>query len=731
MLIRPLRLTRGRRLVMSSIASLCAFTAPAWADEPAPAPKPAPTSTPEPELTPETDPALSYEPDLDNRTRILGRRPYNAASSFTVRDRDFLLRPHPRPADILMVTPGLYVVQHAGGGKANQYFLRGFDADHGTDVSIMVDGIPVNKVSHGHGQGYADLNWLIPEVVQRIEVSKGPYYAEFGDFGTAGTINIVTHRKLQANEVSLTGGMFDTWRGLVMVSPDIKDWAPLIAAEVYVTNGPFDRGEGLERYSFFSKVTHDFDDGARLSLAFTSYGAGWNASGQLPIREIRAGRLDRFGTIDASDGGNSQRHSVYGQYRVQPTDDSELTVMAWLENYRLSLYSNFTFFSADPLNGDQIEQQDNRTIFGAKAAYRFVCRWHDIAFDTTIGTQVRSDSIANGLSNSTQREVRERVVRADIAEGSLGVYAQEEITWTPWLRTILGMRMDYFGFDVTDRLEDLSTLGTKTSGVRQATQPSPKASIVISPVDDFDVFLNFGIGFHSNDARGVVRGQDAVTPLAQARGYEAGVRTRLFDSIDIAAAVYALDLDSELVWVGDAGETEARGETERVGVEAEVRAELTDWLFLDGDMTWSSATYVENAGNGNAVALAPTLIVSGGVSVQHPSGFYGRIGLFHLADRPATEDEFLTAKGFTRIDLTAGYKHERFELSLSIQNLFDADVREAQFANVSRLPNENSASDCPAGTRPAEDGGTFAGCEDLHITPGAPINIQATAKLFF
>ena len=714
---------RGHRLAASSIvlfASLIA--APTWADEPAPTPMPAPTPTPAP------TPALD---ESENRTRILGRRPYNAASSFTVRDQDFLLRPHPRPADILMVTPGLYVVQHAGGGKANQYFLRGFDADHGTDVSIMVDGIPVNKVSHGHGQGYADLNWLIPEVVQRIEVSKGPYYAELGDFGTAGTINLVTHRKLQANEVSLTGGMFDTWRGLVMVSPDLEGWAPLIAAEVYATNGPFEQGEGLQRYSFFSKVSHDFADGARLSLSMTSYGAGWNASGQLPVREILAGRLDRFGTLDPSDGGNSQRHSVYGQYRVQPSDDSEFNVMAWLESYRLALYSNFTFFSADPVNGDQIEQRDQRTIIGVKAAYRFVRRWHDIAFDTSFGTQLRSDTIANSLARSREREVLARVVQADIAEGSLGVWAQEEITWTAWLRTIVGLRFDYFGFDVTDRLEDLDTLGTRTSGVRQAMQPSPKASIVLSPLDDLDVFLNFGTGFHSNDARGVVRGQDAVTPLAQANGYEAGVRTHLFDRIDLAAAVYALDLDSELVWVGDAGETEARGATHRLGVEAEVRAEITPWLHVDGDFTWSRATYTGNAGNANAVALAPTLIVSGGVSVQHPSGLYGRLGVFHLADRPATEDEFLTAKGFTRVDLTAGYKHERFELTVSVQNLFDADVREAQFANASRLQGEDAASDCPAGTRPAEAGGTFAGCEDLHITPGAPINVQATAKLFF
>jgi outer membrane receptor protein involved in Fe transport len=693
-----------------------------------------PAVTPSPpretRLTTQTVAAASAETPAFEMV-VTGRRPMTAASSFTVRDRDFLLRPRGRPADVLMVTPGLYVVQHAGGGKANQYFLRGFDADHGTDVALSVDGVPVNMVSHGHGQGYADLNWLIPEVVERIEVNKGPYFAEYGDFATAGAINLVTRRSFELSQISLGGGMFNTYRGLVVASPKLEGWHPLVAAEFYGTDGPFQNGEDLQRYNIFAKLTREFSSRSSLSLALTSYGGGWRASGQIPLREVRAGRLDRFGTVDPTEGGNSQRHSVYATYRARPRDDSEVSVMAYLAAYRLAIYSNFTFFSRDPVNGDQIEQTDARTLMGLRSSYRFLERFQHISFDTTFGAQVRNDLIANALYYDRARERLTDVVDTDIREGSLAVYGNEEITWSRWLRTIAGLRVDYFGFDVNDHLEDRTTLGTKTSGVRDAALVSPKASAVLSPLRELDFYLNFGMSYHSNDARGVVRGTDPVTPLTRAIGGEVGARTRLFDRLDLAAAFFVLNLDSEIVWVGDEGTTEARGPTRRLGGEVEARLKILPWLFADVDATLSRATFTENAGNANAVALAPTLVLSGGLSARHPDGYFGRLGVFHLGERAATEDRFLRAQGFTRVDTTLGYRHERFELSLAVQNLLNTEWREAQFANASRLPLETSVASCPAGTRAVEDGGAFVGCEDLHFTPGAPINVQATATLFF
>jgi hypothetical protein len=664
---------------------------------------------------------------------VTGRRPMTAASSTTIRDRDFLLRPHPRPADILSVTPGLYVVQHAGGGKANQYFLRGFDADHGTDVAISVDGVPVNMVSHGHGQGYADLHWVIPELVQRIEVHKGPYFAEHGDFATAGALDLMTRRSFERSQVSLSGGMFDTYRGLVIASPRLDGWKPVIAGEVYATDGPFEQGENLDRYNVFAKVTRTFggEMPSDLSLNFTSYGSGWNASGQLPLREVRAGRLDRFGSLDPTEGGNSQRHGVYGTYRAFPTPDSSFTLLAYLTHFRLNLFSNFTFFSRDPEHGDMIEQSDARTISGLSGNYRMLQRAGAMTFDTSVGVQVRNDSIRNGLYHSRERERLASVLDGNVREGSLALHAQEDVTWTTWLRSVTGVRADYFGFQVDDRREDFATTGSRTSGVRKAALVSPKASVILTPASALELYLNFGTGYHSNDARGVVRSVEPVTPLTRATGYESGARLHVFERLDLAAAVFALDLDSEIVWVGDEGTTEARGPTRRLGAELEARLEILPWLFADADFSVTRARFREAPGGADAVPLAPTRVGSAGVSVRHPHGYFGRIGAFHLADRPASEDRFFSAQGFTRLDATLGYRHRVFELSLSGQNVTNVEWREAQFANVSRLPDETDASSCPAGTRAVESDGAFQGCEDVHFTPGAPINLQATATLFF
>ncbi len=694
-----------------------------------------------PEPSPPTDPAGSPTPTATaapiaeakaEELVVTARKPLQAASSKEVRDRDFLLRPHPRPADVLMVTPGLYVVQHAGGGKANQYFLRGFDADHGTDVALSVDGVPVNMVSHGHGQGYADLNWLIPEVVETIEVSKGPYDASHGDFATAGAVNLVTREGFEAHRVSVGGGMFGTYRTLLVTSPTIPGWKPFVAVELHGTDGPFDRPERLQRFGLFGKVSRELEGGSSLSLAATGYGAGWNASGQIPLRELRRGDLDRFGTVDETEGGNSERYSLYGSWRARGAAGDEMELLAYAASYRLSLFSNFTFFRRDRVNGDQIEQQDRRTLFGVAGRWRRQRLIGATVFDTTLGFRTRTDRIENGLYRDRERERMATVVDASIDEASLGVHAQEEIVWTPWLRTVVGGRVDRVDFRVDDRLEDLSTQETRTSGVAQKTLLSPKASAILSPLRDTDLFLNVGTGFHSNDARGVVRGQDAVTPLTRAIGYELGARTRLLDRVDLAAALFRIDLDSEIVWVGDEGVTEASGATRRDGVEIEARARLLPWLFADADANFVRAEFTRNPGNADAVALAPTRLVSGGISARHPAGWYGRLGALHIGDRPATEDRFLTAEGFTRVDLSAGYRRGRWEVSTSVQNLTNTEWREAQFATVSRLADEETAADCPPGTRArADGGGAFDGCEDLHFTPGAPINVQATATLHF
>jgi TonB family protein len=667
-------------------------------------------------------------------------RPLSAASARTVRDRDLRLRPIQRPGDLLRVTPGLMVVQHAGGGKANQYLLRGFDADHGTDIALSFDGLPVNMVSHGHGQGYADTSWIIPELVERVDLSKGPYFVENGNFSTAGSVELAS-RDRGESLVSAGGGSFNTARAVGIAVPSLgASWHPLFAAEVVRTDGPFLSPEDLQKYNLFGKLTYDIDARSRASLATSAYNGSWNASGQLPTRAVQAGLVDHYGTLDPSEGGASSRRNLSFKYHLRPGSFSELSALAYLTQYDFTLYSNFTFFSRDPINGDGIEQWDSRTISGARVSYRWLRQWRGILFDSMVGGSARADSVVNGLAYARARQRLRRVVETEIDESSIGLYAKEEVQLTSWLRLVGGLRMDHFTFRVSDRLANLEDPGSRMSGSLGASQVSPKASLVLSPHPSTDVFVNYGHGFHSNDARGVVRLPNAVTPLARTVGYELGVRTRLADRrLELAAALWGIDLQSELVWVGDEGTTEEAGATRRLGVELEARLQVRTWLFADLDVTWADAAFRENAGNARAVALAPRLTVSGGLSALHGSGLRGGLRGLHIAKRPATKDGFLQAEATNLVDLFAAYRWRSLELSLTIENLLARPYKAAQFATVTRLPQEASTeaeppiAACPAGTRPAADeaSGSFRGCEDISFSPGNPFGFRVMVAYYF
>ena len=668
--------------------------------------------------------AVASAQDLDTAAIELpevttrGARDFTAASSQTLRDRDFALRVMLKPTDLIKVTPGLFTGQHAGGGKANQYFLRGFDIDHGTDLALWVDGMPVNSVSHGHGQGYADLHFIIPELFDRVEVNKGPYFAEYGDFATAGAVRMRTKERIRESSAELSTGQFNTYRFLgIYAGPDTVHH-PVLAAEVYRDDGPFRNPEDLSRFKLFFRSGLVRTQASELTFTLMSYGSDWNGSGQIPLREVQAGRLDRFGSIDPSEGGNSQRHSASMALRSAPDDRSEFTASAYLINYRLTLYSNFTFFAADPVNGDQIEQGDRRIVSGFNVAYRTRRSALGREWTTLAGLDMRNDLIENALGRAKERRSLGRIVDAEIRESGVGIYAQEEVSPFKWLRLVGGIRADYFGFDVTDRLRILpdtasSSAGQATSGARSASIFSPKANAIIGPFFSTELYLNYGQGFHSNDARGVVERPGGVTPLTKAIGYEIGLRNYSIPRVDLAASLWKLDLRSELVWVGDEGVTEARGPTERLGIDAEARVKMLSWLWADADLTLSRATYTENAGNADAVALAPIATFAGGLSARHPVGLQGSLRMQQIADRPATEDKSLTAEGFLVVNLGLGWRLKNVEVNLSLANLFDTEWREAQFANESRLAGE------------AEP------VTDIHFVPGAPFQAQGGVRVYF
>ncbi len=700
-----------------------------------------------PELPPSAD-AGALAPMT---TVVTAQRPLSAASSFSVRDRDFALRPIGSVQDILRITPGLVMVQHSGGGKANQYFLRGFDADHGSDVALSIDGVPINMVSHAHGQGYADTNFIIPEVVERVEITKGSTFPSQGDFATGGAVNLVSRERFERSSFGLGFGGSPGFgkpslRALAIASPKLDGLSATFAAELGQANGPFESPNDWNSYKLFNRLTFHLSPTSTLSVTHMGYGGDWNGSGQIAARAVDQGLITRFGSLDPSEGGDSTRHQVQLAYRLRPDAKSELRAMAYLATYRFNLFSNFTGSLNDPVNGDEIEQVDRRTFFGAKVSYRVVQEVAGVRFDTTIGADARNDDIRNQLWHDVERQRLGPATRdSSISETLAGLFVNEEVTPLSWLRLNAGGRADLLSYAVDNLVVDPSAPG---SGVGSAYQLSPKVNLIASPLQwpdaQWDVYVNWGHGFHTNDVRGAFA-VPKVTPITRAIGEEVGTRARLWERWDLAAALWMLDLANETVWNGDDGTTAVSDATNRYGVELETRFELTSWLAADADVVFTHSQFSTDGSNGGGLALAPKATWAGGLSARHEVGpGVARAGLrfFGIGDRPATDDGALVAPGFTEVDLHLGFRHRRFDLALDIENLFNGVYRSAQFATVSRLAGEPQVgSAVPAGfscgrnarLAPAPDGtsdGRFHGCEDIDYTPAYPFSVRLTATVY-
>jgi outer membrane receptor protein involved in Fe transport len=642
--------------------------------------------------------------------------------------------------DILRVTPGLVMVQHSGGGKANQYFLRGFDADHGTDIAFSIDGVPINMPSHAHGQGYSDTNFIIPEVVERVDITKGPYFVAQSDFATAGAINLVSrdafdHSSFGASFGGSPGHGAPSYRALVVASPKLSDNVKAtFAAEAGRGNGPFDNPENWDKYKLFNKLTWNVSETQSISLTEMSYGGNWHGSGQIPERAVPL--VGRFGSIDPDEGGASSRHQVALQYKLRPNEKSEIRALAYVTAYDFNLFSNFTLYRDDPQNGDEIEQVDRRTFYGGKVSYRLVEKYRKIRFDTTLGADVRSDDIHEELWHTLHRTHLDAVKNNDVRETLMGAYFNEEVTPLKWLRLDVGARADSLTFQVGDNL------GNQT-GASGAAQISPKMSAVIAPLEkknaQLEFYGNYGHGFHTNDVRGAFA-SPSVTPITRAIGEEVGARARLFDRWDLATAFWMLDLASETVWNGDDGTTVASGATNRKGIEIETRFELTKWLAADLDVTFTQSAFTENHGNGNGLALAPKETWSGGLSARHalgPGVIRGGFRFYGIGDRPASDDGVIIVPGWTQFDLHVGYKHRRFDVALDIENIFDAKFQSAAFDTTSRLRTDPAMGapippgfSCGPNARVVSNGGRFGGCEGVDFTPAYPFTARLTGTIY-
>ncbi len=657
---------------------------------------------------------------------VSAERSMSAASSRRVRELDLQLRPRDTPQDMLELVPGLVVAQHAGGGKAEQIFLRGFDADHGTDVAINVDGVPVNMVSHGHGQGYADLHFLIPEVVGSLEVEKGPYFARHGDFATAGAVTYRTRERVEHTELYLEGGAWETGKATVVAALPLpsKSTSAYLAASAALTEGPFDEPQDFRRFNVFGRASHQLSESSSLELSLSSFSSTWYASGQIPQRAVASGQIDRFGALDDLEGGGTGRTDLRFAYRSHSADDrSRFFVQAYTTSYDFRLYSNFTFFLSDTTFGDMIEQADDRRIVGILAEHESRRELGSTPLRLLIGASTRVDRTNVELWHDRERERLEPTKSDRVQQSNPALYTEAALDLTPKVELVLGVRADYFRFDTEDMLEDLAGVDTTrtmgTTGVVGDEIVSPKATLIVRPTERLDLFLNTGLGFHSNDTRSVIAEPDSVH-LPRASGAEIGARTRIGSHTNLGAAAWVLELDEEQVWVGDGGEAEFSGETRRWGLDLEARTAIRLWLFADVDVNLAQGKAIGDGVEEGAdkIPLAPRVTSSGGFTANHPTGWFGTLRYRYVGERPANETGSVRAEGHTLLDASAGRRFGPWSVELIGENLTDAEWNEAQFDTESRIR-------LPDGS--LEPGSV----SELHFTPGHPLHLKLRAAVHF
>jgi len=656
------------------------------------------------------------------RVDIQGRHYDNAvgtsdAASQGVINRELLQsRPALRPGEVLEFVPGLIVTQHSGDGKANQYFLRGFNLDHGTDFATRVNGMPVNMPTHGHGQGYTDLNFLLPELVQRIEYRKGPYFASSGDFASAGAADIVYLKKFDAPFGALTLGEGGYRRGAAGVSFEVAPGTTLLGAvELMGNDGPWTVPERLRKKNgLLTLSAGTLAEGWSASLM--GYSADWTATDQIPQRLIDAGVYNgqpfgRFDSLDPSTGGDTSRTSLSAEWH-RTGERSRSTVSAYALRYRLDLNSNFTYALERPADGDQFKQTDSRSVAGVDAKHAFDHTLGGLATRSEFGLSLRHDRIRVGLFDSVARQVTATTREDEVRETLLGVYGQSAVEFTPVLRGVFGLRADYLSASV-----DALTLAAN-SGQASDTQVSPKLSLIAGPFAKTEFFLNAGRGIHSNDARGITTTidpktgdpVDKVPPLVASRGWELGLRSEALAGLQTSLALWKLDFDSELVYVGDAGATEASGASTRKGIEWNNRYIPVPWLLFDADLAWTHARFK----NGDHIPNAVDRVASVAATVRDFGPWSASLQWRYLGSGALIEDNSVRSFSSSTTNLRVGYRiNSNAELTLDVFNLLDKEVNDIQYFYESQLPGE------------------AAPVADRHVHPAEPRTARLTLQLRF
>lgn len=649
----------------------------------------------------------------------------SAASEGTVDAKQLENRPLLRPAEVLEVVPGLIISQHSGDGKANQYYLRGFNLDHGTDFATSLMGMPINLPTNAHGQGYSDLQFLIPELVERMQYRKGPYAAESGDFSSAGSASIDYFRKLDASFAQATIGEYGYRRGLVAGSPQVADGNLLYAVEWTANQGPWDVPENIGKFNALLRYSQGTRDNG-WSLAAMAYQGQWTSTDQVPQRAIDSGLISRYGSLDPTDGGQTHRYSLSGEWS-QKSNDQWRRANAYFIDYSLDLWSNFTYCLNDyALNGncnqgDQFQQTDRRKIYGFNGANTWYGKLASLPSELTLGVQTRYDDIGKvGLYTTTARQITGTIREDSVKEASLGLYAENQTQWLEKFRSILGLRGDFYNFDVNSSL-------AANSGQVSDHMMSPKLALIFGPWAKTEYYANAGYGFHSNDARGTTTTvnpdfRDAdygnavqpVTPLVRTKGYELGLRSAPLPGLQTTLALWRLDMASELVFTGDAGTTEASYPSRRVGIEwANYWTPARNWI-VDADIALSRARYTEydpTAIPGDHVPGAVEKAASLGLAWDDGGRWAGGLRLRYFGPRALIEDNSVRSKSSTIVNVQGSYKaSKQIKLTLDVLNLFDTQVSDVDYYYQSQLRGE------------------AAPVYDIHTHPAEPRTLRLTLR---
>jgi hypothetical protein len=638
----------------------------------------------------------------------------HSATQGVVSGRQIDQRPIMRAGEVLEAVPGVIISQHSGEGKANQYYLRGFNLDHGTDFATTVAGVPVNMPTHAHGHGYSDLNFLIPELVAGVQFNKGPYAADEGDFSTAGASHIRYANSLDGPVARVSVGG-DGWRrALAAASPRVGGGQLLAAIEFGRNDGPWLKPDEYSKVNGVLRYSRG-DSRNAFSITGMGYSADWNATDQVPQRAVDNGTISRYGHLDDSLGGSTARYSLSAEWQ-RASDRGVTRATAYAMRYRLNLFSNFTYFLDDAVKGDQFEQADRRLVAGGRVTHRLASRLADRPTELLVGVETRHDDIGTvGLYHTVAR-VRDSVTREDaVSQTSAGVFAQHDVQWTPWLRSTLGARADRFQFAV-------DAGDPRNSGSEADALVSPKAAAIIGPWKSTELYLNWGRGFHSNDARGATitvdpktgEPADRVTPLVRARGQEIGIRSMSVRRLRTTLALWQLDLDSELLFVGDAGTTEAGRPSRRKGIEWSAFYSLPRWVTLDADVSISRARFRDADPAGDHIPGAVEHVVATGVTVEEAGPLFGTMRVRYFGARDLVESGAIRSAPTTLVNAQVGARVSKSaRLVIDVFNLLDRQVSDVDYYYASRLAGEAGPVD------------------DIHFHPALPRSVRIALNLAF